>query len=129
MKHQVDKARAVAHYGAMAAQAQAIEALTGRPLRAGRCDCGATDCPDCGRAQGYEVVRRWSPQRGWHWVNPDEDDVEDDDSAQMACIVTYTTADGRRGRLDVLAHTTIDALVAALEAIPGARRIASRVAR
>lgn len=128
-----DKARALAHYGAIAAQAQAIVALTGRPIRCGRCDCGATDCPDCGPAQGYEVVKRWSPRRGWHWVNPDEDEDDEnedegDDSAQLACTVSYVTADGRRGCLDVLAHSTVDALLTALEAIPGARRISARPA-
>ena len=35
------------------------------------CMCGATDCPSCGPAQGYEVVRV-----NGRWVNPE--DIEDD---------------------------------------------------
>lgn len=31
-----------------------------------RCMCGATDCPSCGRAQGYEVVKI-----NGKWVNPE----------------------------------------------------------
>jgi hypothetical protein len=37
--------------------------------------CGATDCPSCGPAQGYEVVRVWANGR-WKWVNPEEDEDE-----------------------------------------------------
>jgi hypothetical protein len=37
--------------------------------------CGATDCPSCGPAQGYEVVRRWDAVRSRYvYVNPEEDD-------------------------------------------------------
>lgn len=36
-----------------------------------RCMCGATDCPSCGPAQGYEVVRQ-KTARGWRWVNPED---------------------------------------------------------
>ena len=44
----------------------------------GPCMCGATDCPSCGPAQGYAVVKIWDQKQGrWVWVNPDED--EDDD--------------------------------------------------
>lgn len=32
------------------------------------CYCGATDCPSCGRAQGYTVV--FVPGRGY--INPEE---------------------------------------------------------
>jgi len=39
--------------------------------RLGPCMCGATDCPSCGPAQGYTVVRR-----GGRWVNPEDDDPE-----------------------------------------------------
>lgn len=44
------------------------------------CDCGALDCPSCGPAQGYEVVKVWVNGR-WVWRNPPDDDigyVEDD---------------------------------------------------
>lgn len=45
--------------------------------------CGATDCPSCGPAQGYDVVRRWDPRLGrMVWRNPEEgedDDGSDDD--------------------------------------------------
>jgi hypothetical protein len=35
--------------------------------------CGATDCPSCGPAQGYEVVRIWSArQRQWIWVSQED---------------------------------------------------------
>lgn len=40
------------------------------------CMCGALDCPSCGPAQGYAVVRRWDGRRYRH-VNP-EDDEEDE---------------------------------------------------
>lgn len=41
----------------------------------GPCMCGATDCPDCGIAQGYEVVRVWDSKLGRYvWVNPEDDD-------------------------------------------------------
>lgn len=47
------------------------------------CMCGATDCPSCGPAQGYDVVRRWDPRLGrMVWRNPEEgedDDGSDDD--------------------------------------------------
>lgn len=42
----------------------------------GWCDCGATDCPSCGPAQGYEVRRVWSARwNRWVYVNP-EDEAE-----------------------------------------------------
>ena len=47
------------------------------------CMCGETDCPSCGPAQGYDVVRRWDPRLGrMVWRNPEEgedDDGSDDD--------------------------------------------------
>ena len=44
--------------------------------RFGPCMCGATDCPSCGPAQGYEVVKVWDAKRNrWRWMNP-EDAVE-----------------------------------------------------
>lgn len=50
----------------------------------GPCMCGATDCPNCGPAQGYEVIRRWNPlTQRYTWTNPDEDvdpDNPDEDS-------------------------------------------------
>jgi hypothetical protein len=45
----------------------------------GPCLCGATDCPSCGVAQGYRVVRQPRPGGGWHWVNPEGTDEEEDD--------------------------------------------------
>ena len=33
--------------------------------------CGATDCPSCGPAQGYVVIRS-----GNRWINPEYDDEE-----------------------------------------------------
>lgn len=37
------------------------------------CMCGATDCPSCGPAQGYEVVRVWSPKHSRYvFVNPED---------------------------------------------------------
>jgi len=43
------------------------------------CMCGATDCPSCGPAQGYRVVRRYDPALGRVvWVNPEEDEDEGD---------------------------------------------------
>lgn len=35
--------------------------------------CGATDCPSCGPAQGYTVVKVWRNGR-YVYVNPEEDD-------------------------------------------------------
>ena len=37
----------------------------------GPCMCGATDCPSCGPAQGYEVRRIWRKGR-WQYVNPED---------------------------------------------------------
>lgn len=40
------------------------------------CMCGATDCPSCGPAQGYDVVRVWDPkQHMYRTMNP-EDAIE-----------------------------------------------------
>jgi hypothetical protein len=38
--------------------------------------CGATDCPSCGPAQGYEVRRVWRNGR-FRYVNPEDDDDGD----------------------------------------------------
>ena len=41
--------------------------------------CGATDCPSCGPAQGYTVIKRWNGKR-YVFVNPEDgDDDEPDD--------------------------------------------------
>lgn len=57
-------------------------------MRYGPCMCGATDCPSCGPAQGYEVVRVWNPKiNRFVTMNP-EDAIEqglmseDDDGSQ-----------------------------------------------
>ena len=39
--------------------------------RFGPCMCGATDCPSCGPAQGYEVVKYWYKGR-WRYCNPED---------------------------------------------------------
>ena len=38
-----------------------------------RCDCGATDCPSCGPAQGYVVIKVRRAGR-WVWENPEDDE-------------------------------------------------------
>lgn len=43
------------------------------------CMCGATDCPSCGPAQGYTVVRRWE-RGGWVYVNPEEEEAIDEEA-------------------------------------------------
>lgn len=41
------------------------------------CMCGATDCPSCGPAQGYEVIRVYDPKtRSWSWRNPEDTEEE-----------------------------------------------------
>jgi hypothetical protein len=37
--------------------------------------CGATDCPSCGVAQGYEVV--FDPVTR-SWINPEPDQLEEE---------------------------------------------------
>ena len=50
--------------------------------------CGATDCPSCGPAQGYEVVKVYDTRRNqWRWMNPEDAVeaglyVEDDDEGE-----------------------------------------------
>ena len=44
----------------------------------GPCMCGATDCPSCGPAQGYEVRRVWRNGR-LQWVNPEDDELPEPD--------------------------------------------------
>lgn len=43
----------------------------------GPCMCGACDCPSCGPAQGYEVVRRFVRGR-WRYVNPETGEEPDE---------------------------------------------------
>ena len=42
--------------------------------RYGPCMCGATDCPSCGPAQGYEVVQVYDPKRR-HMVTMNVEDA------------------------------------------------------
>ena len=44
--------------------------------------CGATDCPSCGPAQGYEVVRVWDSRLG-RYVHRNPDGEDDDGSDDM----------------------------------------------
>ena len=51
--------------------------------------CGATDCPSCGPAQGYEVVQVYDPKRR-HMVTMNVEDaieaglyVEDDEQEEF----------------------------------------------
>ena len=55
------------------------------PQKYGPCMCGGTDCPSCGPAQGYTVVRVWKNGR-YTYVNPedDEDGTEAQDAADAA---------------------------------------------
>lgn len=41
------------------------------------CMCGATDCPSCGPAQGYDVRRVWSKTKR-RFVHVVVDDASDD---------------------------------------------------
>lgn len=47
-------------------------------MSTGPCMCGAPDCPSCGPAQGYEVVKVWRNGR-YRWVNPEDDDYPSPD--------------------------------------------------
>lgn len=49
----------------------------------GPCLCAATDCPSCGPAQGYTVVKRWVRGR-WRHVNPEDDEEEEDEEVDDA---------------------------------------------
>lgn len=51
----------------------------------GPCMCGATDCPSCGPAQGYEIRKVWT-RAGWRWINPEDDDGDDGDDDGMAAL-------------------------------------------
>ena len=43
----------------------------------GPCMCGGTDCPSCGPAQGYTVVRVWDHKVSRYvYRNPDECDAD-----------------------------------------------------
>ena len=46
--------------------------------RGGPCMCGATDCPRCGPAQGYEVRRVYINGRV-RFVNPEDDEDHADE--------------------------------------------------
>lgn len=48
-------------------------------MSAGPCMCGACDCPSCGPAQGYTVVRVWDHKLGRYVHRNPEDDEEEDD--------------------------------------------------
>ena len=50
----------------------------------GPCMCGATDCPSCGPAQGYTLVRRYDPRtRLFWWEQTDAyDDFDDFDEPE-----------------------------------------------
>lgn len=51
------------------------------------CMCGALDCPDCGPAQGYEVIRVRKPGGGWRYINPDHDERADYDDEPPSWVV------------------------------------------
>lgn len=44
------------------------------------CDCGATDCPECGPAQGYRVVRG---RHGWYNPEDEDEDLDIDESEDI----------------------------------------------
>ena len=45
------------------------------------CMCGATDCPSCGTAQGYRVVRVWDAKlRRYVHRNPEDIEGYDEDA-------------------------------------------------
>lgn len=45
------------------------------------CLCGALDCPDCGPAQGVQLVRRYCPtRRRMVWVDAAEVDPDELDN-------------------------------------------------
>jgi len=57
------------------------------------CYCGATDCPSCGPAQGYQVTRIYDPiSRGYIWVNP-EDELPEDEKEDEGWIVNGLVRD------------------------------------
>ena len=57
-------------------------------IAASPCMCGATDCPACGPAQGYEVVRTWTPgaELAYAWINvwPSESGEKEDDDEEAS---------------------------------------------
>jgi hypothetical protein len=58
--------------------------------------CGACDCPSCGPAQGYRVVRVWDHKSGrFVHRNPDDDDDEDDEEFEPACEPDFEPDDDR----------------------------------
>lgn len=54
-------------------------------MSGGPCMCGACDCPSCGPAQGYTVVRAWDYKRGRYVHRNPEDDDDDDREFEPAC--------------------------------------------
>lgn len=52
------------------------------------CMCGSTDCPSCGPAQGYEVIRTWTPgaELVYAWINvgPSESGEKEDEDEEAA---------------------------------------------
>ena len=51
------------------------------------CYCGATDCPECGPAQGYRVYHKYDPvSRGYVWVNPEDEDDSEDGVMSSDCL-------------------------------------------
>ena len=42
------------------------------------CFCGSTDCPQCGPAQGYKVVRVQDGD-GYVWANPEEEEETEEE--------------------------------------------------
>lgn len=38
------------------------------------CYCGATDCPSCGPAQGYKVIKVRNKRGGYIYINPEDDE-------------------------------------------------------
>ena len=77
--------------------------------------CGATDCPSCGPAQGYEVVRVARPGGGWAYVNPEEETppkpLDIDDMAQIINdLLDHEGAEGFSEGLRERARQMIDEL-------------------
>ena len=43
------------------------------------CTCGATDCPTCSILQGYTVHRIRNNRGDYVWVNPEDEDIPEDE--------------------------------------------------
>ena len=47
------------------------------------CMCGATDCPSCGPAQDYPLIRVYDHDIGGYiWINPEEKECDEDDEVE-----------------------------------------------